>query len=91
MRATEAVQRAQESVTERHGGGNARLRTAMDSLERIKERQALRAATTRAARETAGEATDARSLEARLEAAGIKPADASADAVLERLKRDRAD
>lgn len=88
VRATEAVQRAQESVSERHGGNNAKLRTAMDSLERIRERQALRAASSRAAREVAGEAADdGRSLDERLEAAGIKPAGASADAVLARLKQ----
>jgi len=92
VRATEAVQRAQESVSERHGGTNAKLRTAMDSLERIKERQALRAASGRAARELADEAvgcqsSGGQSLDARLEAAGIKPADSSADAVLARLKK----
>ena len=86
VRATENVQRAQAAVSERHGGANTKLRTAMDSLERIKERQSLRAAQVAAARELGGE-RDGRSLDARLEAAGIKPADASADAVLARLKR----
>ena len=86
VRATESVQRAQATVSERHGGADTRLRTAMDSLERIKERQALRSAQMSAARELGGESTE-RSLEARLEAAGIKPAGASADAVLERLKK----
>ena len=39
-RATESVQRAQATIAARHSGTNAKMRTALDSLERIKERQA---------------------------------------------------
>ena len=41
VKATENVQRAQAAVAERHSGSHSKMRTAMDSLERIKEKQAL--------------------------------------------------
>lgn len=40
VRATESVQRAQATIAARHSGTNAKMRTALDSLERIKQRQA---------------------------------------------------
>lgn len=85
VKATDSVQRAQAAVSERHSGSNTKLRTAMDSLERIKERQALRSAQMNAAQELAKESGD-KSLENRLEEAGIKPQSKSADEILERLK-----
>ncbi len=39
VRATESVQRAQATIAARHSGTNAKMRTALDSLERIKQRQ----------------------------------------------------
>jgi len=86
VKATESVQRAQQAVAVRHSGSNAKLRTAMDSLERIKERQALQDAKMSAASELAEEASDV-SLQAKLEAAGIAAKDNSADDVLSRLKQ----
>ena len=65
------------------------MRTAMDSLERIKEKQALAAAQMSAASEIAEETSDA-SLQARLEEAGIAPSGASADEILQRLKAKRS-
>src|SRR3990167_6505877 len=44
VKANESVQRAQAAVAERHSGSHSKMRTAMDSLERIKEKQALKAA-----------------------------------------------
>ncbi len=85
VKATDNVQRAQAAVSERHSGSNTKLRTAMDSLDRIKERQALRSAEMNAARELADE-TDDKSLDSRLEDAGIKVKSKSAEEVLERLK-----
>ena len=85
VKATENVQRAQAAVAERHSGSNSKMRTAMDSLERIKEKQALKAAQMTAASEIAGETSD-ESLQTRLEDAGIAPSGANADKVLERLK-----
>ena len=82
VKATENVQRAQAVVAERHSGSNSRLRTAMDSLERIKEKQALAGAQFEAAREMSEETSD-QSLTERLEDAGIAR---SADEILKRLR-----
>ena len=86
VKATDSVQRAQAAVSERHSGSNSKLRTAVDSLERIKERQDLRSAQMSAARDLANNLGD-ESLENRLEKAGIKPHGKSADEVLARLKK----
>ncbi len=85
VKATESVQRAQQAVAERHNGSNAKLRTAMDSLERIKEKQALKDARMSAASELAEESSEA-TLQAKLEEAGISPKNSSADEILARLK-----
>lgn len=89
VKATENVQRAQAAVSERHSGSNSKLRTAMDSLERIRERQALRAAQMNAARDLASDTGEA-TLNARLKEAGIKPHSKSAAEIVERLKKRRA-
>ncbi len=85
VKATENVQRAQAAVAERHSGSHSKMQTAMDSLERIKERQALKSAQMSAARDLAEESSEA-SLQTKLEEAGIAPSGASADDVLQRLK-----
>lgn len=85
VKATDSVQKAQAAVSERHSGSDSKLRTAMESLERIKERQELRSAQMNAAREIAAENGDA-SLSTKLEAAGITKHSTSAKEVLERLK-----
>lgn len=90
VKATDSVQRAQAAVSERHSGSNSKLRTAVDSLERIKERQDLRSAQMSAARDLANDLGDG-SLENRLEKAGIKPHGKSADDVLARLKKKAKD
>lgn len=86
VKATENVQRAQAAVAERHSGSHSKLRTAMDSLDRIKEKQALKAAQINAASELAEETSDS-SLQTKLEEAGIAPDGHSADDILERLKK----
>jgi len=88
VKATENVQKAEAAVSERHSGTNSKLRTAMDSLERIKERQALTGAQMSAAREIANERGET-SLDKRLEDAGIKDSNKASD-VLERLKKQRS-
>lgn len=85
VKATENVQRAQSAVAERHSGSNSKLRTAMDSLERIKERQALKDAQISAANELAQDGLET-SLKSKLEAAGIAPSGASVDDILSRIK-----
>ena len=86
VKATENVQRAQAAVAERHSGSDSRMRTAMDSLERIKEKQALKAAQMSAARDIAEETAET-SLQAKLQEAGIAPSGPNADDILARLKK----
>jgi len=85
VKATENVQRAQAAVAERHSGSQSKMRTAMDSLERIKEKQALKSAQMSAANELAEETSDS-SLKEKLEAAGITSS-SNANQILERLKQ----
>lgn len=85
VKATESVQRAQESVSQRYAGSNSKLQTAMDSLERIKENQALTAAKLQATEELHAE-TGEQSLQDKLQKAGIAPQGQQASAVLDRLK-----
>lgn len=90
VKATENVQKAQAAVAERHAGSNSKMRTAMESLERIKERQALKDAQIKAAAEMATESTDD-SLKAKLEAAGIAGKQQQASDVLARIKGRQAE
>ena len=84
VKATEAVQRAQKVVAARHHGSNSKLRTALDSLDRIQEKQKLSSAKMSAANELAQE-TASSSLDQKLEAAGITGATSAQD-VLARIK-----
>lgn len=86
VKATESVQRAQMAVAHRYGGSQAKLHTAVESLERIKQQQAERAAKMEATAELAEEASAEDALDRKLRAAGIVADDASADSVLARLK-----
>ncbi|RFA24735.1 phage shock protein A [Alkalilimnicola ehrlichii] len=88
VKATASVQRAQAAVASRHSGQDASLRTALDSLERIKGKQAERAAQMEAA-ETVAREENGDDLDAKLRAAGLKAENGSANAVLERLKKKR--
>lgn len=89
VKATENVQRAQAAVAERHSGSDSKVRTAMESLERIKERQALKDAQFKAAGEMAA-ATQEDSLRTKLEAAGIATQGSSAEDVLARIKNKKS-
>ena len=86
VKATVSVQKAQMAVAQRYGGSQAKLQTAVESLERIKQKQAERAAKMEASAELAATSAPDDSLEAKLRAAGIKADNASADSVLARLK-----
>jgi phage shock protein A len=86
VKATESVQRAQAAVAERHSGSDSKMRTAMDSLERIKEKQQFKAAQLHAAQELAADTSEA-ALQHKLEEAGISPSATSADDILQRLKK----
>ncbi|WP_284336151.1 PspA/IM30 family protein [Comamonas sp. NoAH] len=89
VKATESVQRAQATVAGRYTGTQSRVQTALDSLERIKQKQAEHGARLQSAAELAKEgAEDA--LDAKLRAAGIASQASDAKTVLERLKAQRA-
>ncbi len=88
VKATDSVQKAQQTVADRHTGSNSKLRTAMDSLERIKEKQALNAAKMNAASELETETADS-SLQEKLKQAGIAPGVKRADDILARLKKSK--
>lgn len=89
VKATESVQRAQATVAHRYSGSQSRMQTAVESLERIKQKQAERGARMDAAAELAkDEGQDA--LDVKLRQAGIIADAASADSVLERLKQKNA-
>jgi phage shock protein A len=85
VKATESVQRAQESVSQRYAGSNTKLQTAMDSLERIKQKQTLNAAKLQAAEELHAN-TSEQSLQDKLHKAGIANQGQQAKDVLARLK-----
>lgn len=72
IKATESVQKAQVAVSSRHMGANSKVKTALDSLERIKAKQAEKAAELEAAEEMA-DAESGSDLDAKLRSAGIVP------------------
>jgi len=76
IKATESVQKAQVAVSSRHMGANSKVKTALDSLERIKTKQQERSAELEAAEEMADEESGG-SLDAKLKAAGITPGGSS--------------
>lgn len=86
VKATESMQRAQAAVAQRYAGPHNRLQTAVDSLARIKLKQAERGARMEAAAELARhDSGDA--LERKLRDAGIIADEAGAEAVLARLRQ----
>ena len=89
VKATESVQRAQATVAGRYTGSQSRVQNALDSLERIKQKQAERGARMESAAELARDSTED-ALEAKLRAAGITPQAGDANTVLARLKAQRA-
>lgn len=86
VKATESVQKAQQAVAQRYGGSQSKLHTAVESLERIKQKQAERAAKMEAAAELASTSNPDDALNAKLREAGIVAGGTSADSVLARLK-----
>jgi phage shock protein A len=72
VKANEAVQKAQSAVSATNVGANAKMHTAVESLERIKQRQAEKSAQLEAAAEMAEEQSGS-SLDKKLADAGITP------------------
>ena len=89
VKATEKVQKAQAAVAARHSGAGSSMRSALDSLEKLKTKQAERAAKFEAASELA-ESTEEVSLENKLKAAGIVGGGARGGDVLARLRAKRS-
>ena len=85
VKATEAVQRAQSAVAARHSGANSKIGTALDSLERIKQRQEENTARMEAAQQLEHETGDG-DLQARLANAGLVNDPSNVDGILERLR-----
>lgn len=86
VKVTESVQRAQSAIAARHAGGNSKMRTALDSLERVKERQAEHSARLEAAHELASADGDTQ-LRARLANAGLLEGNSNADSILARFQQ----
>lgn len=91
VRATDAAQKAQAAVASQNVGHQASMSSAMASLERIKERQALDGEKHAIAEQQAAEASGA-DLDARLAKAGIGGAsESTASSVMARLKAQQRD
>ncbi len=84
VKATASVQKAQEGLSSHHLNTNSRMKTAAESLERLKSKQAHRNAEIEAAREMAS-VEDGSDLQAKLKSAGITGSGGAGD-VLARLK-----
>lgn len=84
VKANEAVQKAQSAVSATNVGANAKMHTAVASLDRIKKRQEERSAQLEAAAEIADE-TSGSSLDKKLAEAGITSGQSSAEEELARI------
>lgn len=89
VKATESVQRAQAALAANTAGTGAKLSTALDSLERIKQRQTERAAQLEVAEEMGKNQGEDADLQRRLEQAGIVPGASSGDSILARFEREQ--
>lgn len=86
VKATDSVQKAQQAVASRYSGSQSKVHTALESLERIKKKQAENRAKMEAATEIEQmETTDV--LDDKLRKAGFLAKEKDADSVLERLKK----
>jgi phage shock protein A len=88
VKTTAKVQKANDLASAKFSGSNSSLRSATDSLERIKARQQKREDQATAAMELeADESGD--DLQARLKNAGIVDSESSGSSILERLKKQK--
>jgi len=88
VKTTEKVQKANDLASAKFSGSNSSLRSATDSLERIKERQQKREDQAAAALELETE-ENGDDLQQRLKNAGIVDSGSSGSSVLDRLKKQR--
>ena len=85
IKATHSVQRAQSAIAARADGVGEHLQTAQESLERLRQRQAVKSAELDVNSDTAGSRSK-EDLLRKLEQAGIKTNSAQVDDVLDRLQ-----
>lgn len=86
VKAKEHVIRASSAIADAHAGSDSKMRTALESFERLQNTQAERIARIDAANQLAKE-EEGGDLEDRLKKAGIVSSSASADDVLARFKK----
>lgn len=86
VKVNDSVQKAQTSVALQSAGAHSKLGSAADSLQRIKQRQAVAEERLRVGQELEDRRTGA-DLDAKLKEAGILPGHASANDVLARLSQ----
>lgn len=84
VKTTESVQKAQAALAASHSGSTSKMRTAIDSLDRLQQRQSETAARMEAAHELASDTGDA-DLRRRLAAAGIGQGEPTTDSILARF------
>ena len=89
VKTTAKVQKANDLASAKFSGSNSSLRSATDSLERIKARQQKREDQASAAMDLESE-TSGDDLQARLKNAGIVDSASSGSSVLDRLKKRKA-
>ena len=85
VKTTQSVQKATSAITDNFTASNSKLLNAKDSLERIKQKQAMFDDQLKAAEQLTAENSDT-SLQAKLQQAGIGAQQASAQSILDRLK-----
>lgn len=90
VKTTASVQKASSAAATKFSGSNSALRSATESLERIKQRQQQESDQMKAAMQLQQHETGD-DLQARLKSAGIVKGNSSSNAVLERLKAKRSD
>ena len=85
VKTTESVQKATSAITDNFVASNSKLLNAKDSLERIKQKQAMFDDQLKAAEQLDSETGDD-SLQSKLKQAGIAAQQSSAQSILDRLK-----
>lgn len=88
VKTTESVNKANEAIATRFSGSHAALRSATESLERIKAKQQKKTDRLQAALDLQEE-ENGENLHAKLQEAGIISKKATADSILERLRAER--
>ena len=85
VKTTESVQKATSAITDNFTQSNSKLLNAKDSLDRIKQKQAMFDDKLKAAEQLDAEDSDS-SLQSKLQKAGIGAQQSSAQSILDRLK-----